>query len=417
MKKLPLFLLLLLLVNFCWGQSDPQPNYLPILGQHPTLSKNVYLLSLIEEMPEVKSLLKKDKALSAIASAKFDLLSESLKDCGKEAPCYPAAFGFTAQEIDLIAERLKQLAKENTSLTSIVIRHLAPSGMYQLNASEDPALFLAKAWKQDAATINHIIAVYGRGEKPNYPKIDSLGMNLNSSTYLANIQALSELAYVKYEGTKIFYQLTMGYAMDALAMARFERAGDFEPMMEYENKAAFVAVEATDWSKYDYPLILIPGAGTDNYLDSLSSGGVLRCQLAFDAYQKKKAPFIMVSGGYVHPYKVLHNEAIEMKRYLLKLGVPESAILIEPHARHTTTNMRNTARIMFRYGFPTDRPSITVTTPAQSSYIYSDVMHNRCMRELGYHAYSNGKRLSATTAEFYPLITSLQIDTDEPLDP
>ncbi|WP_339756373.1 YdcF family protein [Algoriphagus aquimarinus] len=417
MKKPPLFLLLLLLGGFCLGQNSPQTGYQPILGENPTQAKNVYLLSLIEQMPEVKSLFEKDSELAIVASAKFERLSQSLKDCGKDATCYPAALGFTDQEIDLIAGRIEQLAKQHSSLLSISIEHLAPSGMYQMNASDDAALFLANAWKQDAAAINHIIAIYGRGEKPNYPKIDSLGMNLNSSTYLANIQALSELVLVKYDGSKVFYQLTLGYAMDALAMARFERAGDFEPMTEHENKAALEAAKNTAWDQFDYPLILIPGAGTDNYLDSLSSGGVVRSQLAFDAYKKKKAPFILVSGGYVHPYKVLHNEAIEMKRYLLKLGVPESAILIDPHARHTTTNMRNTARIMFRYGFPTDRPSITVTTPAQSAYIYSDVMHNRCMKELGYHPYSNGKRLSATTAEFYPMITSFQIDTDEPLDP
>mgnify|MGYP003658384727 CR=1 FL=1 len=417
MKKPPLFLLLLLLGSFCWGQNTPQASYLPVLGENPTQAKNVYFLSLIEEMPYLKSLLEEDGELAEIASAKFELLTQSLQDCGKDAGCYPAALGFTANEIERIAQRIEQLAKQNKRLTDITLDHIAPSGMYQMNAADDPAPFLANAWKQDAATLNHIITIYGRGEKPNYPKIDSLGMNLNSSTYLANIQALSELASVKYEGSKLFYQLTLGYAMDALAMARFERAGDFEPMMSYENRAAFDAAQTTDWEEFDYPLILIPGAGTDNYLDSLSSGGVLRCQLAFNAFKKKKAPFILVSGGYVHPYKVLHNEAIEMKRYLLKLGVPESAILIDPHARHTTTNMRNTARIMFRYGFPTDRPSITVTTPSQSAYIYSDMMHDRCMRELGYHAYTNGKRLSATTAEFFPLISSLQIDTDEPLDP
>jgi uncharacterized SAM-binding protein YcdF (DUF218 family) len=33
-----------------------------------------------------------------------------------------------------------------------------------------------------------------------------------------------------------------------------------------------------------------------------------------------------------------------MKRSLMAdYGVPENAILIDPHARHTTTNMRNTA--------------------------------------------------------------------------
>jgi uncharacterized SAM-binding protein YcdF (DUF218 family) len=30
-----------------------------------------------------------------------------------------------------------------------------------------------------------------------------------------------------------------------------------------------------------------------------------------------------------------------------KLHVPANAILVEPHARHTTTNMRNTARLIF----------------------------------------------------------------------
>ena len=371
----------------------------------------------MDQDPGIQELLKKAPELTEITRHKFQFLSESLTACGKNASCYPAALGFSDQEIELISKRLIELANQNQHFSDLATKHLAPSGMYQLNYSEDPAVFIANAWTQDATAINHIISVYGKGEKPNYPKIDSLGMNLNSSTYLANIQALSELAKVKYENASLFYQLTLGYAMDALVMARFERAGDFEHLMQLENKAAFKAAKNTSWEEYEYPLILIPGAGTDNYLDSLSSGGVIRCQLAHDAYKKKKAPFILVSGGYVHPYKVLHNEAIEMKRYLLKLGVPESAILIDPHARQTTTNMRNTARIMFRYGFPTDRPSITVTTPSQSAYIYSDLMHARCMKELGYHPYKNGKRISSTIAEFFPLISSFQIDTDEPIDP
>ena len=34
---------------------------------------------------------------------------------------------------------------------------------------------------------------------------------------------------------------------------------------------------------------------------------------------------------------------------LLRLGVPEDRILVEPCARHTTTNLRNAARIMLAY--------------------------------------------------------------------
>jgi hypothetical protein len=44
-------------------------------------------------------------------------------------------------------------------------------------------------------------------------------------------------------------------------------------------------------------------------------------------------------------------------------------------------------------------------------------MQQRCIKELGYLPYRNGKRLSETEDGFFPLITSLQIDTDEPMDP
>ena len=70
-------------------------------------------------------------------------------------------------------------------------------------------------------------------------------------------------------------------------------------------------------------------------------------------YRQHQAPFIIVSGGRVHPYHTPYNEAFEMKKYLMDVWqIPESAIIIEPHARHTTTNFRNAARIMFRNGFP-----------------------------------------------------------------
>lgn len=54
---------------------------------------------------------------------------------------------------------------------------------------------------------------------------------------------------------------------------------------------------------------------------------------------------------------------------------------------------------------------------AKRNYITDEIMQQRCMKELGYVPYKNGKRLSETEAEFYPLVTSLRIDTDEPMDP
>jgi len=71
---------------------------------------------------------------------------------------------------------------------------------------------------------------------------------------------------------------------------------------------------------------------------------------------------------------------------------------------------------MIRYGMPIEKPGLVCTTQGQSSMI-ANTLPSRCMIELGYVPYKNGKRLSSTLAEFYALSSSLQIDADEPIDP
>jgi hypothetical protein len=78
--------------------------------------------------------------------------------------------------------------------------------------------------------------------------------------------------------------------------------------------------------------------------------------------------------------------------------------------------MRNASRLIFRYGMPMEKPAITSTLKSQSLYI-SDTVAERSKKELGYYPYKNGNRLSETEMEFYPLVGSLQIDFDEPMDP
>jgi hypothetical protein len=56
-----------------------------------------------------------------------------------------------------------------------------------------------------------------------------------------------------------------------------------------------------------------------------------------------------------------------------------------------------------------------VTDKSQTDFIMT--MDGRCEKELKYVPYKLGKRISETEVEFYPLIESLQIDADEPLDP
>jgi hypothetical protein len=98
-------------------------------------------------------------------------------------------------------------------------------------------------------------------------------------------------------------------------------------------------------------------------------------------------------------------------------GIPASAIIIEPQARHTTTNFRNAARLMVRYGIPIDKIALCITTVDQTDYIENANFDKRNMRELGYLPYRDKKRLSTHEISFYPVLDCLHMDPNDPLDP
>jgi hypothetical protein len=144
----------------------------------------------------------------------------------------------------------------------------------------------------------------------------------------------------------------------------------------------------------------------------------MRLELAVSRFKAGRAPFIIVSGGYVHPNQTSHNEALEMKRSLVAdFAVPADAVIIEPHARHTTTNLRNAARLVFRYGLPAGKPLLVTTDQSQSAYIGGQAFVERCLRELGYQPGAVTRRLSRFDLEFTPSIRSLHADARDPLDP
>ncbi len=124
----------------------------------------------------------------------------------------------------------------------------------------------------------------------------------------------------------------------------------------------------------------------------------------------------MPSGGKVHPYKTKFCEAEEMKTYMVNvLHVPEYAIIMEPHARHTTTNMRNGVRLMYKYGIPANKPGLVVTDKSQTNSIL--IMAARCEKELKFVPYKLGKHLSDTEVEFFAVPEAMQVNVYEPLDP
>ena len=191
-----------------------------------------------------------------------------------------------------------------------------------------------------------------------------------------------------------------------------------EPMEQRDNRAAYNSVAKTDWKKYKYAAIVVPGNGPLLTTIPLSPVNKMRLDIAADRYRRDLAPFIVVSGGYCYPFRGPFAEAIEMKRYLMeRWQLPEAAILIDPHARHTTTNFRNANRLLFRYGFPTNKLCDFVTTQSQTNYVDNASFDARNQRELGYLPCRDKKRISLHDIEFHPVVESLHLDPFDPLDP
>lgn len=409
-----------------FSQSNrPDSKYQLIAGNSFVQSKNYYLLTLFQGLPDVRKLLEADIVLRTIAEIKTDSLSASLTNCGKDGVCYIERMKFSDAEIKAVSDRLTLLYQPQNALGRLIQNHLIPSGTYVLFQNLPPQEMLVKAWEQDASGINFCIGVYAGGNKPNYPLIDSISFNTkdprNNNQYTGNYAGFlyntASLIAMESKAGKSFFFLPLTCALYFLEANEREQSADFEPMMKGENRLAVEKMKTSKWSSYKYSLILIPGAGPDNPDVALSAEGMLRCRIAAIQYNKGLAPFIVTSGGKVHPYKTKYCEATEMKKFLMeKLHIPENAILIEPHARHTTTNMRNTVRMMFRYGMPFDKPAITCTTKGQS-FMIGNTLITRCLKELKEAPYKNGIRLSETEIEFYPLIEALHINPTEPIDP
>lgn len=415
MKPLYTFFVFCLFWQGLSAQDLTSQSYQLIKTRNEVQYKNYYLLTLFEQLPELRKMLSTDTAFSNIYKSKTTQVNEAVKTCKTDISCYAKALKFNNEEIASIGNRLALLYAENNPLGNLVKNHLIPSGCYAMFAKEQRKTLLVKAWEQDASAINYAIGVYVEGNKPNYPKIDSISFNLKDKTF-AELTSASALLALQ-GNNKLFFEPAMLFALEALELNERNEAADYEPMAKGVNLAAINQIKKTDWKKYPYSVILVPGAGPEEKEVALSAGGMIRCRLAALQYQKGMAPFIVVSGGRVHPYKTKFSEAYEMKKFLMEvLQIPESTIIMEPHARHTTTNLRNCARLMFRYGMPVDKPGLACTVKSQS-YNITNLLPERCKKELGYYPYKNGKRLSDTESEFYLNTASLQIDFDEPLDP
>jgi hypothetical protein len=102
---------------------------------------------------------------------------------------------------------------------------------------------------------------------------------------------------------------------------------------------------------YPTDVLIVPGYANAEFRGALHPRAIDRLHIAAEDFAEGRAPFILVSGGNVHPAGTPFNEATEMRRYLIEtLHVPADRIILEPLARHSPTNVRNAGRYMVQNG-------------------------------------------------------------------
>ncbi len=360
------------------------------------------------------NIIQKDPILKGQSTRQIKRIKMALEQCDS-VQCYAAAVQWNPEEIAAIGSRLIRLCHDNPKMRRL-LPLLKSGGHYNLYNTQIDAVFIGSVWNDAALGVNRILDTYIKGGKPRYPDIDAISFQIDDPVFREMVRRqLAEL--VKQHVRKdLFFKLSLQFSLWALAVNGRNEAARYEPLDKGMNKNAVEGISNIQWDSFPYSLILVPGQGPEQEGLAIDPIGINRCRLAAERYQKGLAPLIVVSGGHVHPNKTPYSEAVEMKKYMVQeLMVPENAIVIESHARHTTTNLRNAARLVYRFKIPDNMKILTVTDPIQNAYIPK--MGKRFMEELGYIPYRDLKILSAEENEFYPIKDALQVNPLDPLDP
>ncbi len=277
-------------------------------------------------------------------------------------------------------------------------------------------------WNRDADAINYILSVYGEGHAPRYPKIDAASVDVTAKDFSNLIIGIQ----TKILGDQSQHQgLAYPFFKEALVNAVFlldanDRmdAVRFSGLWNTWNAPSLVFARHLNWKSYPYTAIIVPGEGPEDPHTQLSALGKFRLTLAVESFNRQLAPFIIVSGGAVHPAHTNFVEADKMRRFLIeRFHIPERSIVTEPYARHTTTNLRNASRYLQILGAPENKPALIVTDPSQSDYISSTIFFRRNMTELKCEPGEIGQRLSPFTTIFISNRGCNKTDPQDPLDP
>ncbi|KQS51787.1 hypothetical protein ASG20_02120 [Sphingomonas sp. Leaf198] len=311
-----------------------------------------------------------------------------------------------------VVEAMMWSDQDRTAVAAAVAR-LGKTGVRK-NAD----LSVAAGVDQELEALNVVLRVYGLGLPGRYPKIDGPVFATDTPFFTDSVKVAIDTARAASQARPDTIAASVRLAVALLDANDATAATRFDPLDQRENAGAQAVATRTNWSAYRYSLLIVPGVGPEDSATVLSPRSKLHALLAAQRYRQGLAPFILVSGSAVHPRGTRFVEAVEIRRALVeRYGIPADRVILEPYARHTTTNLRNATRRMVALGIPLDRPTLIVTDAEQSKYIESQTFTDRNRAELGYLPGAVGRRLSVYDLEFRPSRLSLRQDPRDPLDP
>ena len=353
-----------------------------------------YLLTVLQQQP-ARGLLEADGQLAALAKEKREALAGALGACQSDLKCLGNKIRWLDADIAAFQARLVAVLASPGGTGLGVLPHVRACGAFALHAGQTDDVLLATAASEALSTVRKVFdaRVAGQADLPN--------------------MITQEVA--AHPASALAFEPMLHLALAGLRRAKRDQAAAYEPLVTGPNAAAVARMAKVTWSQWRFALIVVPGEGPTDLTTLLTENGQNRCDLAFERWQAGVAPFILLSGGHVHPDGTPYAEAIEMKKYLLKRGVPEDALLVDPYARHTTTNLRNAAREMLRYGVPPDRPVLVTSDLFQSAYI--TFIGPRCQDELGYKPFRLLVKLGENDSCWLPDARALYEDARDERDP
>lgn len=187
------------------------------------------------------------------------------------------------------------------------------------------------------------------------------------------------------------YLPRVGTGFDALLSDLAQARPSFDE--DRLNEAALNTLYESPADEYHFDALIVPGFTPVRTSRPLGvrdlPAAQHRLNLALKLLRHATAPVVLVSGGCVHPAGTPINEALSMREYLIEEGCDPSSIVVEPYARHTTTNLRNAGRILRQAGRTRGLIVTGFDNPAFSQAFYLanptlSTFHERCRRELGY---------------------------------